>query len=84
MKDFIRPKREKNEPDLEKVDLFIDIFNNSIKQNHFSLNTGLSKIPRLSQSEFELAKSQAMNNGYILTQSDDNYNTKTYKLTDNR
>ena len=81
MRDFKQPKIKKGIPDKEKVDLFIRLFNSAIEKDVFSLNTGLSAIPLLSQDDFNLAKEQARNNGYELSQFDDNYNTITYKLT---
>lgn len=81
MRNFKQPKIKKGIPDKEKVDFFIGVFNSAIEKNIFSLNTGLSAIPLLSQDDFNLAKKQARINGYELSKFDDNYNTTTYKLT---
>ena len=81
MRAFKQPKIKKGVPDKEKVDYFIRVFNSAIEKNIFTLNTGLSDIPFLSQDDFNLAKEQAKNNGYNLSQFDDNYNTTSYKIT---
>jgi hypothetical protein len=81
MRAFKQPKVKKGIPNKEKVDYFIGVFNSAIDKNIFTLNTGLSAIPFLSQDDFNLAKEQARNNGYELSQFDDNYNTTSYKLT---
>ncbi len=82
MKNFIQPsqKKKKSDIDLHKIDTFISRFNTAISKNEFELNTGLDRIPFLSDAEFKAAHAQAVKNGYNLQITDDNYQTVTYKL----
>lgn len=62
------------------VDDFIETFNKNIFKQNLSLNTGLDHIRELNDEEFELAKKEALESGWILTRHGDNYNTITYKI----
>ncbi len=64
----------------EKLGDFVEIFNESIKIGKFTLNNALDEIPTLNESEFELAKKIAKEDGWNLTQFDDNCNTTSYKV----
>jgi hypothetical protein len=78
---FIKPPHSKDSVNKSKVNRFIKNFNGHIKHGEFDVNDGLDPdIEHLNESEFELAKEQAENNGYILTKLDDNNFTTTYRL----
>jgi hypothetical protein len=73
MKQFIKPstfKERKKRPDKTKVDEFIEKFNKLIKKGELEANDVLNKLPYLNE------------NGWQLTQFEDNYNTTSYQLTE--
>ena len=81
----VKTKLEKIDSD--KVEKFINKFNAVIKKGDeengdgsFSLNNGLDKIPTLNSNEFDYAVGLALQQGWILTQFDDNYQTTSYKM----
>lgn len=78
MKDFIKTTPKEEKIDENKVDEFIERFNNLMKKDLFSANTVLNNIPYLYPNEFNFVKSKAFEAGYHLTATDDNYNTVTY------
>jgi hypothetical protein len=85
MKQFIKPstfKERKKRPDKTKVDEFIEKFNKLIKKGELEANDVLNKLPYLNESEFNLAVAIARENGWQLTQFEDNYNTTSYQLTE--
>lgn len=63
-----------------KIEAFIMIFNSAICSGKFSLNNALDEIPHLTDSEFAIAKNLAHEQGWLLSQQPDNYNTTTYKI----
>lgn len=80
-------KTKKEKIDLSKIDEFIHKFNKVIMQgddenedNSFSLNDGLNRIPTLNDHEFKYATILAADQGWMLTQFEDNYSTITYKM----
>ncbi len=84
MKHFSKPNKAKININLSKIDQFIEIFNRAIKayaNTSYSKNSSLDNIPILSNEEFEIAKERANVDGFLLTVIDDNYQSKTYKLS---
>ena len=85
MKEFIKAtKKQIRAHNQANIDNFIDCFNRAIHKGYeeaYHLNTGLDKIPPLTDGEFELVCKQAEQNGYLLTRYDDNYQTISYKLS---
>ena len=78
---FLPPAQSKLSANKSKVKRFINLFNDKIKKDEYTLNTGIDDdVEQLNDPEFELAEEQADKNGYILTKYDDNYNSITYKL----
>lgn len=81
-------KTNKERTDLNKLEKFIELFNsifnkktmNENEDGSYSLNTGLSQIPQLNNSEFAHAKALAKQQGWTLAQFEDNYQTTTYKM----
>ncbi len=71
-----------------KVLLLIKQFNILLKNpfkyenedGSFHLNTGIDNIQELNPIEMDHAVELAKAKGWVLTQSDDNYDTVTYKL----
>lgn len=88
--DFIKAedvKTTKEKIDTDKVDKFISKFNAVIKKGDeengdgsFSLNNTLDKIPTLNSNEFDYAVGLALQQGWILTQFDDNYQSISYRM----
>jgi hypothetical protein len=79
-------KHKKESKDLDKVNLFISQFNKHLTSRNehgdgsFHVNSYLDKIPILNDSEFALVVKYADMKGWTLTQYDDNYQSKGYKL----
>src|SRR5437588_13109762 len=79
-------KLKKEKVDEKRVDAFITKFNyilrNGIEDGDesFTANTSLNKIPTLNDVEFELVAIRADEQGWSLTQFEDNYQTITYKM----
>lgn len=84
-KNILPPEETINEQTVEK---FINMFNDTITKGEeigpkctIHLNDGLDEIPTLNEKEFNLAKSMAQREGWILTKFSDNYQSTTYVLT---
>lgn len=80
MKNFISNQINKKETIVNEMDNFIDIFNTAIKNNKLSINTVDDKFKRLSPSQLYLIQVQAIQDGYTLTEHQDNATSFTYKL----
>lgn len=80
MKDFIKTTPKEEKIDKNKIDKFIEMFNILMIKDVFSANTGLNNIPYLYPNEYDVVKSKALEAGYYLTATDDNYNTVTYVM----
>ena len=81
MKSFIEQPEIKYTVDNDKIDRFIDVFNENIKKHKLHINDVLDGFDRLNKLEFEEVKRQAYKNGYEFTELADNYQSTSYKLT---
>ena len=63
-----------------KIIAFIVAFNKAIDKGENYINSSLDKVGHLSDSEFASAKIMAKQQGWKLTQFDDNYQTTSYKI----
>jgi hypothetical protein len=78
-------KNRKEKMDIEKVNKFISKFNTKIQSRDYDeesylMNNIIDKIPTLNITEFDYSRGLAMQQGWILSQFDDNYQTITYKM----
>ena len=84
MKSFIGASVIRKEMEIkanEKImDSFIDKFNKKLKEGEFTLHSGLDKVLKLNEKEFNLVKDKAFWNGYSLTEVKNKDNTVTYTL----
>lgn len=90
MENFIKPKdvkKIKEKLDSSKCDLFIKKFNlklngknNTDGNGAIHLNNALDDVPTLNDNEFDYCVGLAMQQGWILSRYDDNYQTTSYKI----
>lgn len=90
MENFIKPKdvkKIKEKLDSDKCYLFIKKFNSKInnEKHHdglgaIHLNNALDDIPTLNDNEFDYCVGLAMQQGWILSRYNDNYQTISYEI----
>jgi len=70
----------------EKIDLLISLFNLKLEKKSnkdkeiFHLNTTLDAAPYMNDATLEGAKKSALSAGWVLTYTEDNYQSMTYTL----
>jgi len=62
------------------IDMFISVVNWGIRQNRLFLNDSITKIPYLTEIEFERAQKAISKIGYLVSRESDKFKSTSYKI----